>query len=362
MNTRVEDGTNFKYTREEIAAWKRDPKLYLKYRRKLENELQTGFGVTHKNHKLSKEAQQKFTGLMKARTKKKSYIAEHTIPTFPPGCKRLTPGPGYLESLTEGNVDVIVDPIARITPTGIVTKDGKQRDVDAIACATGFDTSFQNRFPLYGINGVKLSEKWKERPDSYLTMTTDGFPNFFMSLGPNSAVGHGNLLIQMEGFAEYTAKALEKMQTENILTMQPSARAVANFTDFCDEYFKDTVFGEECSSWYKAGKKTGRVSALWPGSSLHAMQVLKRPRWEDFEYTYVEGNEWGWFGDGWSRMDRYDELDKTYYLTYEPRMIDDPLEDGERMKSEDGPEEVANSVAETNGLRGTKRGKLKTGL
>lgn len=28
-----------------------------------------------------------------------------------------------------------------------------------------------------------------------------------------------------------------------------------------------TVFGEKCRSWYKAGKEEGRVVALWPGMS-----------------------------------------------------------------------------------------------
>jgi hypothetical protein len=42
---------------------------------------------------------------------------------------------------------------------------------------------------------------------------------------------------------------------------------------------------------------------------------LERPRFEDFEFTYLDMNAFGWFGDGWSERDRRTDLDKSYYLT-----------------------------------------------
>ena len=36
------------------------------------------------------------------------------------------------------------------------------------------------------------------------------------------------------------------------------------------------------------------------GSSLQAMEVLRHPRWEDFDYKYLNDNPMGWFGDGWT--------------------------------------------------------------
>lgn len=97
--------------------------------------------------------------LMAQRLSKKPELLEHFLPTFSPLCKRLTPGPGYLEALTEPNVDVIVDPIDRVTKTGILTQNGVQRDVDAIICATGFNTHFTNQFPIYGVDGKELFDQ-----------------------------------------------------------------------------------------------------------------------------------------------------------------------------------------------------------
>ena len=335
MKKRNDTGSNFDFTKDEIRAWQEDPALYLVYRKKLETELQSDHVITLRGTEAQKKAREVLTELMKKRLARKPHVTEHLLPDFPPFCKRLTPGPGYLEALTKDNVNVIATPIHRVTPIGVLTADSVHREVDAIVCATGFDTSWQNRFPIYGISGVKLGGKWKSRTDTYLSVTTHDFPNMFMSLGPNSGLGSGNLLIVLEKVAEYTAQVLEKMQTENILTIQPSARAAANFTDFCDAYFAGTVFSEECSSWYKTGGKNGRVSALWPGSSLHAVKALERPRWEDFQYTYVDGNEFGWIGDCWSQLDRLDGVDRAYYLNTQ-QMIHHPLEKGQEITGANG--------------------------
>ncbi len=166
---------------------------YLAFRKKVEAELQGGHMVTMRGSHAQQGARKDFTQSMHNRLSKKPNIADHLLPEFPPLCKRLTPGPGYLEALTAENVSVIPKSIAKVTSNGIVDVDSTHREVGAIVCATGFDTSFQNRFPIYGLNGTALKERWRDRPSSYLSMTVDGFPNLFMSLGPNSAVGTGNL-------------------------------------------------------------------------------------------------------------------------------------------------------------------------
>jgi cation diffusion facilitator CzcD-associated flavoprotein CzcO len=230
-------GSNFSFSEEEIRTWKADPALYLQYRRALETELQSGHGITMRGSELQRLVKEEFTTLMKSRLATKPEIAQHLLPEFSPLCKGLTPGPGYLEALTQPNVEVIATPISKVTQTGIVTEDGQLREVDAIVCATGFDTSFKGRSPVIGQDGVHLNEKWADRPDTYLSVSTNKFPNFFMSLGPNSALGAGSLLIILEYFAKYIGQCVEKIQQANILTMQPSKPSVDGFTNFCEQYF-----------------------------------------------------------------------------------------------------------------------------
>jgi hypothetical protein len=68
-----------------------------------------------------------------------------------------------------------------------------------------------------------------------------------------------------------------------------------------------TVFAAECRSWYKLGKEAGRNVALWPGSSSHAARALQHPRWEDYNYEYLDNtrNRFYWLGDGSTYNEKY---------------------------------------------------------
>jgi hypothetical protein len=275
-----------KFTDDEINAFQTDHKAYREFQKGaeiipqstarnetdfwrlagIEIELQSNHGITQRGSSEQQGARIAFTKHMKTKTTNKPSVMDQILPDFPPGCRRLTPGPRYLESLCEKNVNVISEPIVRITENGIITTDGAHRDVNAIICATGFDTSFTGRYPIIGSRGIALSEKWKEIPSTYLSITTDDFPNYFIYLGPASGLGTGNLLILLERLAEYFIKCITKMQRDNVAVMSVKESSVSNFVAHSDKYFEQTIFSLPCRSWYKGGTEDGRVNALWPGN------------------------------------------------------------------------------------------------
>jgi hypothetical protein len=234
--------------------------------------LQNDFGVTIKGTVEQLGGPEYFAQNMRRRLARKPELLDQIIPPFPPGCRRLTPGPGYLEALTDEKVDVIKTEISKIDATGITTADGQYRAVDAIICATGFDTTYCPRFPIIGRNGLSLGDKWRERPDTYISLATDQFPNYFICLGPNAALGHGSLLLLIEKAIDYMTQCVAKMQRDNILWMAPRRAVVERFRRHCDEYFKRTVFSEKCRSWYKSGREDGPVTAVWPGECSSTIQ------------------------------------------------------------------------------------------
>lgn len=106
-------------------------------------------------------------------------LIERLIPDFGVGCRRPTPGNGYLEALCQDNVTVITDEIQKISEDGIVLTNGDVVSVDLIICATGFDISFSPRFPVIGRGGLSLSEHWRKAPEAYLSLAVGNFPNYF---------------------------------------------------------------------------------------------------------------------------------------------------------------------------------------
>jgi hypothetical protein len=268
-----------------------------------------------------------FRTAMTEKLASKPELLKTIIPTFAPGCRRLTPGVGFLEALTAPNVSVVTERIATITPTGITTTEGTEIPCDAIACATGFRVSEPPPFEVVGRDGQTLKSRWTPYPESYLSIAVDGFPNYFMMFGPNSAIGFGSLTKILEAETDYVCRLIRKMQKEDYATVEPKPARVKDFSAYCEEYFKNTVYTDNCKSWYRSeGGNGDRIIGLWPGSTLHALEALRSPRWEDFVYEDVDeaanANGLRWLGNGWSETQK--SGDPSWYIN--PDEVDWPFE------------------------------------
>lgn len=106
-------------------------------------------------------------------------LTSNMIPEFALGCRRMTPGSGYLQSLTKENVNVIPQSIVKFTEKGVIDESGKEHEVDVVICATGFDVSFTPHFEVIGRKGANLQEQFGDEPKAYLGVTAENFPNLF---------------------------------------------------------------------------------------------------------------------------------------------------------------------------------------
>lgn len=120
---------------------------------------------------------------MRRRLAKKPELADLIIPNnFAVGCRRPTPGAGYLEALCEDNVDVVSASIEEITSKGIKTADGIEHEFDVIICATGFDVSWKPSYPTIGRESRALADEWATIPNTYLSITVPHFPNYLSKI------------------------------------------------------------------------------------------------------------------------------------------------------------------------------------
>ncbi|RKL12922.1 hypothetical protein BFJ70_g16055 [Fusarium oxysporum] len=309
-----------------------DPEYYLKIRTLIERESNSTHALTLAGSAMQKLARDNMTAFMREKLANKPHILESLLPNFSVGCRRLTPGPSYLEALGKGNVDFISTPIRCAEDTALVLQSGETKELDILVCATGFQTTAPPPFLVTGTNGQTMQQKFEPYPETYLSLATDGFPNFFMMLGPNAAIGTGPLTTMIERTGDYIIKCIRKLQKEGISSMEPKHARVKDFSQIIDDYFKDTVYLDGCTSWYKKkGSKGDRIVGIWPGSALHAMETLRSPRWEDFNYVYrqdkdgVESNRLAWLGDGWSAAQIDPEAgDLAHFL--QPGLVDIPAD------------------------------------
>ena len=177
------------YTSEELRRFQEEPEYLLQHRRNLADRRIIEFKYSMAGLESQEIINELFRQSMKSRlgsSHKGKAIASWLIPQFAVGCRRLTPGPGFLEALLRDNVTSIWNDIGSIDDTGIVTKSGKHIDLDVICCATGFDTSFRPHFPIVGRDGIDLAKSWDtNEPQCYFGTTIPNFPNYFCEVPQN---------------------------------------------------------------------------------------------------------------------------------------------------------------------------------
>ncbi|KAF3009576.1 hypothetical protein E8E13_006033 [Curvularia kusanoi] len=306
------------YSAEQLEAFK-DPETYIKFRKDIEERYWRRFRAMVRGSEENKGIRETFIEVMKARAAKKPELLEGLIPEFAPNCRRLTPGPGYLESLTEDNAGLVKTKIKRFTPTGIETVDGKTYDFDAIFCATGANTDLVPPFPIRA-RGIDLNKAWKPDgefgfPYTYLGTATPGFPNLFFLAGPHATGPSGTVPQAVETALTYQAKILRKVSSQGIKSIAPSKDAADDFVDYCDAFFPSTVLTDNCSSWNNGGLPGQRIHGLWPGSAAALTLVRREPRWEDWDYErFNKQNRFAYFGNGYTRGEIDEGADLTSYL------------------------------------------------
>ncbi len=198
-------------------------------------------------------------------------------PHFTLGCKRALLSNTYYPALASANVDLVTDAITRITPTGVVTDDGTEREVDLIVVATGFHTTAQPIADhITGREGVTLGDLWrKEGMSSYKGTTTRGFPNLFQVVGANTTLGHSSMVYMIESQLPYVVDAVTTMRTNAYATVEPRQASQDSWNADLQRRLERSVWNTGgCSSWYL--DEHGRNTILWPRSTFTFRKQLAR--------------------------------------------------------------------------------------
>lgn len=282
------DGTNHPYTAEQKAKFAVDKNALAKHAAYYENEINGDWRMFFSGSEQQRADREHYTKRMAEHINDERLLKGFT-PKWAVGCRRVTPGDPYMKAIQEPNVSVHFTGVAAITEDGLIGDDGIERKVDTIICATGFDISYHPHIPILGQGGLDLQDRFKERPECYLSLAIPDFPNYILFGGPTFPAMNGSAMGPFLALSEYTVQFIKKMQNENIRSFAPRQDITDDFNAHVQEFVKTSVWVDDCRSWYK-DSETGKVFAIWPGSSLHFMQTLKNPRYEDYDITYHNKN------------------------------------------------------------------------
>ena len=105
----------------------------------------------------------------------------------------------WYPTLTKPNVDLVTDPIERITPSGVRTAtESGVRPTSSSSARASRRHAFVAPMEITGRGGRTLDEKWAGVPKAYLGLTVNGFPNMFLLYGPNTNGGTGSVIYTVE--------------------------------------------------------------------------------------------------------------------------------------------------------------------
>ncbi|MEZ4333654.1 MAG: NAD(P)/FAD-dependent oxidoreductase [Myxococcota bacterium] len=231
------------------------------------------------------------TAYIRAQTGGRQDLIDRLIPDYAPFSRRPVIDNGWYRALTRDNVELVTDPIARLTPTGIETADGRHREVDAIVTATGFDIIQYLRPSQYtGAGGVDLHDFWsKDGPRAYLGLMVPRFPNFFMLYGPNSqpVSGGTGLPIWYVLWAAYAAQCIVRMLETGRSRVEVKEGAYARYNEALDKECQKLILlqpeGAPEKNYYVNEFGRVQVNAPWYGPDFHRM--CAHVEWDDLELS-----------------------------------------------------------------------------
>ncbi|HET6287893.1 MAG TPA: NAD(P)/FAD-dependent oxidoreductase [Amycolatopsis sp.] len=208
-------------------------------------------------------------------------LVDKLMPTEPFLSKRPPIEHGYYSAFNRDNVSLVdlrENPIGEFTPSGIRMADGTEYDVDVAVLATGFDaiTGALLDMDVRGRDGLRLADKWAEKPTNYLGMAVAGFPNMFMLYcGPyNPAIlANGPTLIELQG--EWLADCLAHLRAGGITSIEAQPEAEDRFVRLSDE-FADATLIPRTASWWTGTNVEGKPRGLrsWVGGLPEYSRVL----------------------------------------------------------------------------------------
>ena len=197
------------------------------------------------------------------------------------GCKRVLISGDYYETLERPNVELVTQGVRELTKDGVVSEDGTERPADVIVLSTGFEsTRFLAPMEIRGRGGAELNEAWREGANAYLGMTVAGFPNLFIMYGPNTNLGSGSIIFQLESQMRYILDAVRQLRRRGgWLSVRPDVQRA--FDSEIQQRLSTSVWQTGCNNWYL--DEHGRNTNNWPGFTLEYRRRTRRLDTADFE-------------------------------------------------------------------------------
>lgn len=203
-------------------------------------------------------------------------LRKKLTPGYTLGCKRVLMSNNYYPALTQANVDVLATGVTEVRGNTLIGADGSEREVDVIILGTGFHVSDAPIAQcIRSTDGEILADRWAGSPEAYLGTTIHGFPNLFIILGPNLAIGHNSAFIIIEAQIDYVLSALKNMHRKKLKKVEVRADVQTDYNRKIQRDLEGTVWNTGgCASYYI--DENGKNSICFPWTTVTMRRLMRR--------------------------------------------------------------------------------------
>jgi len=185
--------------------------------------------------------------------------------SYPLFARRPCIDTSYYETFNLPNVhlvDCITDPIVEITENGVRSQSGEIA-LDMLIFATGYDalTGALLAVDITGRDGRKVHDKWKNGARSYLGIMMEGFPNLFMTTGPNGPAALANIVRTSENDVDWIADAILHMDRNGLSSIEPTRRAEDDWMALVARLAQRSLI-LKAKSWWVGANVEGKPQGL----------------------------------------------------------------------------------------------------
>ncbi|ETN46518.1 uncharacterized protein HMPREF1541_00703 [Cyphellophora europaea CBS 101466] len=270
----------------------------------IEAEWYALFSPTEKSRQNRKAKAQDLLNYMRKTAPEKYH--DILTPNYEVFCKRRVVDDGWYASLNDDRVELTTQPLTHVNDKTITLGPGRhyppasntasahsteqcEVDADVIIMANGYETNaWLHPLEVIGKDGASMEKVWEQRggAQAYMGLAMDGFPNFFMVFGPNTATGHSSVILASENAVNYILKFVKGVLQGDVKTWEVKESAERAYTEWVQKELQNSLYNTGgCRNWYVNDQ--GWNSSAYPKSQIDASLRHMFPVWSHWDGKYT---------------------------------------------------------------------------
>jgi cation diffusion facilitator CzcD-associated flavoprotein CzcO len=182
-------------------------------------------------------------------------------------------------------VHLETQPIVEFTERGLRTADGTEHEADTVIYGTGFHAAdYLCSLDVYGTQGRRLRDDWRDGAEGYLGTVVPGYPNLFTLYGPNTN-GVTSIIYILEAQTEFVRRTLDDMVRHRVQAIDVKRGVHDAYNADIQQAMQGTVWLANCNNYYR--HPNGKVVTQFPYSGTQFVTMLGQVGLDAFDRMEV---------------------------------------------------------------------------